>query len=144
MSRLLQALTAPRPAHLLRRHPVPTSAHALQACTCVAEGLAPLVGSIALTNGKVVITKPVDILGALTVKWVQLPYPGVSAAATSAGALPPPPRPKAAAWHAAGPHAIPILLHMCLPLLCHACFPVLCLSGGDVTVGTGALKVNVG
>lgn len=42
--------------------------HAMQACTCVAEALAPLVGSITLTNGKVVIAKPVDILGAVTIK----------------------------------------------------------------------------
>ncbi|KAL4421147.1 hypothetical protein ABPG77_000782 [Micractinium sp. CCAP 211/92] len=38
-----------------------------QACTCIAEALAPLVGSISLTNGRVVISKPVDILGAVTI-----------------------------------------------------------------------------
>ncbi len=40
----------------------------MQACTCIAEALAPLVGSISLTNGRVVISKPVDILGAVTIK----------------------------------------------------------------------------
>lgn len=38
-----------------------------QACTCVAEALAPLVGSISLSGGKVVINKPVDIVGAVTI-----------------------------------------------------------------------------
>lgn len=40
----------------------------MQACTCVAEALAPLVGSISLSGGKVVINKPVDIVGAVTIK----------------------------------------------------------------------------
>ncbi|KAL4451730.1 hypothetical protein ABPG75_007392 [Micractinium tetrahymenae] len=38
-----------------------------QACTCVAEALSPLVGSIALTGGKVVFTRPVEITGGLTI-----------------------------------------------------------------------------